>query len=97
MGMMKAILFFSTHGFDKTIAMVNIRATLEKLHLCDNNLICKLRKIHFKTKLVDTQKLLFQKQFCSIKSAIAIDQKKERCAFIFSKNHQSIKSETYRA
>ncbi|MCZ4798232.1 TfuA-like protein [Legionella pneumophila] len=89
-----AISYFpSTHGFDKTIAMVNIRATLEKLHLCDNNLICKLRKIHFKKRNWLTLKAAVPEAIFVQLKAHYIDQKKKDVLLYFQKNHQSIKSE----
>ncbi|HIF0302592.1 TPA: TfuA-like protein [Legionella pneumophila] len=89
-----AISYFpTTQGFDKTIAMVNIRATLEKLNLYDNELICKLRKIHFKKRNWLTLKAAVPEVIFVQLKAHYIDQKKKDVLLYFQTNHQSIKSE----
>lgn len=88
-----AISYFPTsNGFDKTIAMVNIRATLEKLNLCDNDLICKLRKIHFKKRNWLALKAAVPEVIFVQLKAHYIDQKKKDVLLYFQTYRQSIKS-----
>lgn len=67
----------------RTIAMVNIRATFDKLGLCDNDLINKVRKIHFKKRnWPSLQASLPEDLFVQLKSQY-VDQKKEDVLLFF--------------
>ena len=79
-----AISYFpSSNGLNKTIAMVNIRTTLKKLHIYDKDLIFKIRKIHFKQRNWLTLKAVVPNEIFFKLNAHYIDQKKEDVLLYF--------------
>jgi hypothetical protein len=90
-----AVSYFpASDGVKKTIAMVNIRKTLDTLQLNDNDLILKIKKIHFK-----------QRNWLALKAAVSdetymqinshyIDQKKEDVLLYFKTDESHLSSLT---
>jgi hypothetical protein len=65
------------NGYDKTIPMINIRVTLEKLNFNDNDLISLIRNIHFKERNWPALKAIIPEGIYNLLKAHYIDQKKE--------------------
>ena len=86
-----AISYFpSSNVFNKTIALVNIRTTLEKLDLYDNDLIFKIRKIHFKQRNWLTLKAVVPNEIFFQLNWNYIDQKKEDVLLYFQTNKSNL-------
>jgi hypothetical protein len=81
--------FLSNDSSEKTIAMVNIRATLDKLHLHNEDLIFKIRNIHYKHRNWLTIKAVVPDEVYVFLKLNYVDQKKRDVVSYFQSTQLS--------
>ena len=88
-----AISYIPTMGdLNKTIALVNIRSTLEKINYYDEDLIFKIKKINFKDRSwLSIEKTIPHEIYMELKFNY-VDQKKEDVVSYFKEKNDTINS-----